>query len=71
MRVLWLYVAAAYMVVCMAERGGSLRGALEALQRRQRGRIHVPIEQPDYDTLYDFVPPQAYPGIMLLEFILY
>ncbi|CAH2102167.1 unnamed protein product [Euphydryas editha] len=60
MRVLWLCMAAACMVVCTAERGGSLRGALEALQRRQRGRVHVPIEPPDYDTLYDFVPPQVY-----------
>ncbi|VVC95226.1 unnamed protein product [Leptidea sinapis] len=38
-----------------AERGGSLRGALEALQRRQRGRVHAPIVQ-DYDTLYEFNP---------------
>ncbi|XP_026486588.2 uncharacterized protein LOC113393760 [Vanessa tameamea] len=61
MRVLWLCLATVCMVVCTAERGGSLRGALEALQRRQRGRVHVPVESSDYEAFYDFVPPQAYP----------
>lgn len=67
MALIWLWV-----VVCVtvagagADRGGSsLRGALEALQRRQRGRMHGPIlPQPDYDSLYEFVPPQSYPGTL-------
>ncbi|XP_050681915.1 uncharacterized protein LOC126977231 [Leptidea sinapis] len=61
MAILWLLVIAACLTASScAERGGSLRGALEALQRRQRGRVHAPIVQ-DYDTLYEFVPPQNYP----------
>lgn len=65
MRTTWVWLAAALLVACSnADRGGSLRGALEALQRRQRGRVHVPIVPPaDYDALYEFVPPQVqYPG---------
>ncbi|XP_052757765.1 uncharacterized protein LOC113522408 [Galleria mellonella] len=61
----WLWTIAAWAVVCVsADRGGSsLRGALEALQRRQRGRMHGPLAPlPDYDTpIYEFVPPQGYP----------
>lgn len=60
----WLLVVAACAVAYVgADRGGSsLRGALEALQRRQRGRVHGPIlPDPDYDALYEFVPPRAYP----------
>ncbi|XP_059051100.1 uncharacterized protein LOC131845948 [Achroia grisella] len=61
----WLWTIAACAVVCVsADRGGSsLRGALEALQRRQRGRMHVPLAPlPDYDApIYEFVPPQGYP----------
>lgn len=62
----WLLAIAACVVACAgADHGGSsLRGALEALQRRQRGRIHGPIvPPPDYESLYEFVPPQAYLGI--------
>ncbi|RVE51142.1 hypothetical protein evm_004285 [Chilo suppressalis] len=62
----WVWVLAAVAVACAgADRGGSsLRGALEALQRRQRGRTHGPYApQPDYDAFYEFVPPQAYPEI--------
>ncbi|XP_072936918.1 uncharacterized protein [Epargyreus clarus] len=61
MRTTWVWLAAALLVACSsADRGGSLRGALEALQRRQRGRVHVPIVPPaDYDALYEFVPPQV------------
>ncbi|KAH9628379.1 hypothetical protein HF086_015909 [Spodoptera exigua] len=59
----WLFVVACTLACVSADRGGSsLRGALEALQRRQRGRMHGPIlPQPDYDALYEFVPPQGYP----------
>ncbi|XP_028169842.1 uncharacterized protein LOC114359589 [Ostrinia furnacalis] len=64
MSVTWLLVAAC-LACASADRGGSsLRGALEALQRRQRGRMHGPLApQPDYDQLYEFVPPQGYPDI--------
>ncbi|KAI8438880.1 hypothetical protein MSG28_011216 [Choristoneura fumiferana] len=54
-------LAAACALACAgagAERGGSLRGALEALQRRQRGRVHPPVA--DYDQ-YEIIPPNAYP----------
>ncbi|XP_013183929.2 uncharacterized protein LOC106129803 [Amyelois transitella] len=64
MGVRWIWVIAACALACAgAERGGSsLRGALEALQRRQRGRMHPPMEPlPQYDALYEFVPPQGYP----------
>ncbi|XP_053614647.1 uncharacterized protein LOC128677665 [Plodia interpunctella] len=64
MSVKWLWAVAACAVACAgAERGGSsLRGALEALQRRQRGRMHPPMDPlPEYDALYEFVPPQVYP----------
>ncbi|XP_047018924.1 uncharacterized protein LOC124629539 [Helicoverpa zea] len=63
MGLLWLLLAACALMCASADRGGSsLRGALEALQRRQRGRMHGPIlPQPDYDALYEFVPPQGYP----------
>ncbi|KAJ8736087.1 hypothetical protein PYW08_006743 [Mythimna loreyi] len=59
----WLLLAACALACAGADRGGSsLRGALEALQRRQRGRMHGPIlPQPDYESLYEFVPPQGYP----------
>ncbi|XP_038208398.1 uncharacterized protein LOC119829767 [Zerene cesonia] len=63
MGVLWIWaVAACFLATSAADRGGSLRGALEALQRRQRGRIHNqgPVIPQDYDALYEFVPPQAY-----------
>ncbi|XP_047520240.1 stress response protein NST1 [Pieris napi] len=63
MIIFWLWAVIACLVSnSAAERGGSLRGALEALQRRQRGRLHTsgPIVPQDYDTLYEFVPPQAY-----------
>lgn len=65
MGVTWILVAVTLAVAgAQADReGSSLRGALEALQRRQRGRVHPPmIAQPDYDALYEFVPPQGYPG---------
>lgn len=60
----WLLLLACALACASADRGGSsLRGALEALQRRQRGRMHGPIlPQPDYESLYEFVPPQGYPG---------
>lgn len=56
-------IAACAATCVSGDRGGSsLRGALEALQRRQRGRMHGPIlPQPDYDSLYEFIPPQGYP----------
>ncbi|XP_026738938.1 uncharacterized protein LOC113501846 [Trichoplusia ni] len=59
----WLLLLACALTCACADRGGSsLRGALEALQRRQRGRMHGPVlPQPDYDSLYEFVPPQGYP----------
>ncbi|KAM3967682.1 LOW QUALITY PROTEIN: uncharacterized protein ACR2FA_011235 [Aphomia sociella] len=64
MSVRWLWTIAACLVAYgSAERGGSsLRGALEALQRRQRGRMHGPLAPlPDYDaSIYEFVPPQGY-----------
>ncbi|CAH2050799.1 unnamed protein product, partial [Iphiclides podalirius] len=61
-RLAWvvLAVAVASSIADRADRGSSLRGALEALQRRQRGRDYGPVI-PDYDALYEFVPPQAYP----------
>lgn len=60
----WLCMAMLLVAGAGADRGGSsLRGALEALQRRQRGHVHPPLApQPDYDALYEFVPPQGYPG---------
>ncbi|CAK1540270.1 unnamed protein product [Leptosia nina] len=63
MIILYLWaVAACFVGNSAGERGGSLRGALEALQRRQRGRLHNqgPIIAQDYDALYEFVPPQPY-----------
>ncbi|XP_061708216.1 uncharacterized protein LOC133518570 [Cydia pomonella] len=54
--VLWV-LALALTGAAAAERGGSLRGALEALQRRQRGR--APPMAPDYD-LYEVLPPNGY-----------
>lgn len=65
MGVWWVVVAMSLVAAAaQADRGGSsLRGALEALQRRQRSRVHPPmLPQPDYDALYEFVPPQGYPG---------
>ncbi|KAJ0182317.1 hypothetical protein K1T71_001686 [Dendrolimus kikuchii] len=64
MSITWLLaLAACGLAYANADRGGSsLRGALEALQRRQRGRTPGPIiTQPDYDSLYEFIPPQGYP----------
>lgn len=64
MNLTWIIALVACTVACAnSERGGSsLRGALEALQRRQRGRTRGPIiPEPDYDALYEFIPPQAYP----------
>lgn len=70
MRLIWMWVFAACAVVgASAERGGSLRGALEALQRRQRSRLRGQLPPPDYDALYEFVPPQAYPGNLLIPLI--
>lgn len=49
----------------IGERGGaSLRSALEALQRRQRGRSHGPLAPlPDYDAVYEYLPQaQPYSG---------
>ncbi|CAG9796366.1 unnamed protein product [Diatraea saccharalis] len=66
MGVTWLWVmAACALASANGDRGGSsLRGALEALQRRQRGRVHSPlVTQTDYDALYEFVPPQGYPEL--------
>ncbi|KAG7310419.1 hypothetical protein JYU34_003196 [Plutella xylostella] len=63
MGLLWLWLAAACMVAgAIGERGGaSLRSALEALQRRQRGRSHGPLAPlPDYDAVYEYLP-QAQP----------
>lgn len=71
MRMLWMWVVAACAVSCTADRGGSLRGALEALQRRQRGRVHAPLPQSDYDMLYDFVPPQTYIGTLCIYYMEY
>ncbi|CAG4977538.1 unnamed protein product [Parnassius apollo] len=66
MTIRWVLVLAALTIACASSergnRGSSLRGALEALQRRQRGRNHGSIvPQPDYDAVYEFVPPQTYP----------
>lgn len=55
---LWTVAACVFATTTSAERGSSLRGALEALQRRQRGRMHPPL---DYDSLYE-VLPQPYAG---------
>lgn len=62
MGVRWLLLVVACALTCAgAERnGGSLRGALEALQRRQRGRFHVPETLPDYDAFYEYLQPQLY-----------
>ncbi|KAJ2948036.1 hypothetical protein O0L34_g9834 [Tuta absoluta] len=55
----WLWVP--LVAVAAAEPGASLRGAVEALQRRQRAHVRGPIApSPDYDTLYEFIPP-GYP----------
>lgn len=65
MSVRWLVALAACAVVCVgADRGGSsLRGAVEALQRRQRSRTEPPLDPvPEYDAYYEFVPPPGYPG---------
>lgn len=62
MLVSWLL--APLVLACAAEPGSSLRGAVEALQRRQRG-VHargLVLPVPDYDALYEFIPP-GYPGI--------
>ncbi|XP_023951930.1 uncharacterized protein LOC112055875 [Bicyclus anynana] len=62
MQMLWMLVLVACAVAsASADRGGSLRGALEALQRRQRSRMQGRLPPPDYESLYEFVPPQAYP----------
>ncbi|XP_034831558.2 uncharacterized protein [Maniola hyperantus] len=62
MRATWIWVFVVCVVACAsAERGGSLRGALEALQRRQRSRLRGQVPPPDYEALYEFVPPQTYP----------
>lgn len=63
MHLIWAWILVVCTVSCStAERGSSLRGALEALQRRQRGRTHTQFAQPDYDSVYEYVPPQSYPG---------
>ncbi|OWR45471.1 hypothetical protein KGM_215739 [Danaus plexippus plexippus] len=62
MHLIWAWILVVCTVSCStAERGSSLRGALEALQRRQRGRTHTQFAQPDYDSVYEYVPPQSYP----------
>ncbi|XP_049882264.1 uncharacterized protein LOC126378111 isoform X2 [Pectinophora gossypiella] len=59
MLVPWLWVAP-LLAVAAADPGSSLRGAVEALQRRQRSHRGPVIPAPDYDTLYEFIPP-GYP----------
>ncbi|KPI95099.1 hypothetical protein RR46_12103 [Papilio xuthus] len=66
MTIKWSWVLVALVVASASgereRRGSSLRGALEALQRRQRGRSHGPImPPPDYEDIYEYLPPHAYP----------
>ncbi|KPJ07341.1 hypothetical protein RR48_04135 [Papilio machaon] len=66
MSIKWSWVLVALAVASASgereRRGSSLRGALEALQRRQRGRSHGPImPPPDYEDIYEYLPPHAYP----------
>lgn len=62
---LWLTIACAIAYAGAERSGGSLRGALEALQRRQRSRFHIPPSLPDYDSLYEVLPQPSYPGKQL------
>ncbi|XP_068626520.1 uncharacterized protein [Battus philenor] len=66
MTIQWAWLLATCAIACASSehgpRGSSLRGALEALQRRQRGRNHEPImSASDYEDIYEFLPPHAYP----------